>query len=137
MATHISRVEYFYCTVRDRPGEAYSLLSHLAVSGVNLLAFNAVPMGLEQVQLMLFPENALPLARLAEAEGLLLDGPQNAFLIRGDDELGALAEINRELADANVNVSASIGITDGKGSFGYIVYVASSDFRDAAAALNV
>jgi hypothetical protein len=109
----------------------------LAASAVDLLAFNAVPLGLEQVQLMLFPEDAPQLARFAEAEGLLLDGPQNAFLIRGDDELGALAEIHRELADADVNVSASIGITDGKGGFGYIVYVASSDFNDAAAALQV
>ena len=137
MATRISRVEYFHCTVRDRPGEAYALLSRLAASGVNLLAFNAVPMGLEQVQLMLFPEDSNPLARVAETEGLSLDGPQHALLIRGDDELGALAEIHHELANAEVNVSASIGITDGKGGFGYVVYVASDDFSAATAALGV
>ena len=137
MSTQISRVGYFYCVVRDRPGEAYTLLSRLATSGVNLLAFNAIPMGLEQIQLMLFPEDANPLARLAEDEGLLLDGPQYALLIRGDDELGALAEIHRELADAKVNVSASSGITDGQGGFGYIVYIAPEDFSEATAALGI
>ena len=137
MATHVSRVQYFYCSVRDRPGEAYSLLTRLAASGVNLLAFNAIPLGSEQTQLMLFPEDATPLARLAENEGIQLDGPQHALLIRGDDELGALAEVHRDLADANVNVSAASGITDGSGRYGYLVYVASEDYGRAAAALGV
>ena len=137
MATHVSRVQYFYCVVRDRPGEAYSLLSRLASSGVILLAFNAVPLGDEKTQLMLFPEDATPLARIAEDEGLQLDGPQYALLIRGDDELGALAEIHHDLADANVNVSAAAGITNGGGRYGYVVYVASEDYRRAAAALGV
>ena len=137
MATQISRVEYFYCNVHDRPGEAHHLLSRLAASGVDLLAFNAIPMGLNQTQLMLFPDDANPLARVAEDEGLLLDGPQYALLIRGDDELGALAQIHRKLADAGVNVSAASGITDGKGGFGYIVYVAAEDFNSATAVLGV
>lgn len=137
MATHISRIEYFYCTVRDRPGEAHRLLSRLASSGVNLLAFNAIPMGLDQVQLMLFPEDANPLARVAEDEGLILDGPQYALLIRGDDELGAISQIHQQLADAEVNVSAASGITDSKGGFGYIVYLAAEDFGAATAALGI
>lgn len=137
MAINIARVEYFYCNVRDRPGEAHRLLSLLASSRVNLLAFNAIPMGLDQVQLMLFPDDANSLARVAEAEGLLLDGPQYALMIRGDDELGALAQIHRRLFDRGVNVSAACGITDGMGGFGYILYVAAEDFGEAAAALGV
>jgi hypothetical protein len=58
-------------------------------------------------------------------------------LIRGDDELGAFAQIHQKLADAGINVSASSGVTDGKGGYGYIVYVATHDFRSAAAALGV
>ena len=137
MALSISRVEYFYCNVRDRPGEAHRLLSMLAASSVNLLAFNAIPMGLDQTQLVLFPDDAGTLARLAEAEGLLLDGPQFALLIRGDDELGALAEIHRKLFDEGVNISAACGITDGTGRFGYLVYVAAEDFTGAATALGI
>jgi hypothetical protein len=137
MAAEIMRVEYFYCTVRDRPGEAYALLARLASGGVDLLAFNAIPMGLAQTQLVLFPADASLLARVAETEGLVLEGPQYALLIRGDDELGALAEIHRRLADRRVNVSASCGITDGRGGFAYIVYVAADDIGDAAAALGI
>ena len=137
MTTQVSRVQYFYCSVRDRPGEAYGLLSRLAASGVNLLAFNAIPMGNEQTQLVLFPEDPQSLARVAEEEGLQLDGPQYAILMRGDDELGALAEIHRKLADAKVNVSASSGITDEEGRYGYVVYLAADDFSRATAALGV
>ena len=137
MTTQVSRVQYFYCSVRDRPGEAYGLLSRLAASGVNLLAFNAIPMGNEQTQLVLFPEDPQSLARVAEEEGLQLDGPQYAILMRGDDELGALAEIHRKLADAKVNVSASSGITDEDGRYGYVVYLAADDFSRATAALGV
>ena len=137
MPTQVSQVEYFYCSVHDRPGEAHRLLARLSTSGVDLLAFNAIPMGLDQTQLMLFPEQADRLARAAEGEGLVIDGPQYALLIRGDDELGALAQIHQSLADASVNVSASCGITDGKGGFGYIVYVAAEDFSSATSALGV
>ena len=42
MAYRIRRVEYYYTTVEDQPGEAYKLLSRLASLGVNLLAFTAV-----------------------------------------------------------------------------------------------
>jgi hypothetical protein len=86
---------------------------------------------------MLSPEDANSLARLAEDEGLQLDGPQNSLLIRGDDELGALAGVHRDLANAHVNVSASSGITDGGGGYGQVVYVASEDFGRATAALGV
>lgn len=40
-----------------------------------------------------------------------------AILVQGDDELGALKEIHKKLFQVNVNVYASNGVTDGKGSF--------------------
>jgi hypothetical protein len=136
MAAGVSRVSYFYCSIRDRPGEAYSLLSRLADSGVDLLAFSAIPTGIGQTQLMLFPEDEIALAQLAEDEGLSLDGPHHAILIRGDDRLGELAEIHNKLAERNINVSASSGLTDGRGGYGYIVYTAAQDIDAAAAALG-
>ena len=51
----IRRVNYFYATVRDRPGEGYQILAHLAAGDVNLLAFHATPMGPEYTRLALFP----------------------------------------------------------------------------------
>ena len=43
MAFTIRRVDYFYTTVKDQPGEAYSLLTLLEGVGVNLMAFTAIP----------------------------------------------------------------------------------------------
>lgn len=137
MGMTIRRVEYFHATVKDQPGEAYKLLSQLASAEVNLLAFNAVPVGPEQTQLVIFPESVNALARAAERSGLILTGPQRAFLIQGDDRLGALVEQHRKLADARINVYASSGVTDGVGGYGYVLYVRSEHYEDAAAALGV
>jgi len=137
MGAEIHRVEYFYCNVKDRPGEAYRMLSELAAGRVNLYAFTAVPVGPDAVQLTIFPEDVEALARLANRGGIALDGPQKALLVQGDDELGALVEVHRRLADAKINVYASTGVTDGKGGYGYLIYVKPEEFRDAARALGV
>jgi hypothetical protein len=137
MAATIRGVDYFYMTVKDRPGEAYRLLSRLAAAEVNLMAFSATPIGPEVTQLMLFPERSEPLARFAEAAGLLLTGPDRAFLIQGDDHLGALVDIHRKLLDAQINVYASSGVTDGKGGYGYVIYVKRDAYESAASILGI
>jgi hypothetical protein len=136
MAATIRGVEYFYLTVRDRPGESYRLLSQMASLGVDLLAFSAVPMGGETTQLTLFPAQADRLRAAAESGGLALSGPQFAFLIQGDDELGALLGIHRKLAEAQINVFASSGVTDGQGGFGYLIYVRPQDYEQALRVLE-
>ena len=137
MTMNIRRVQYFHATVKDLPGEAYKLLAQLASAEVNLLAFNAVPVGPEQTQLVIFPESVESLAQAAERTGLILTGPQRAFLIQGDDRLGALVELHRKLSDSKINVYASSGVTDGRGGYGYVLYVRSEHYEDAAAALGV
>lgn len=137
MAYSIQRVDYFYVTVKDQPGEAYKLLSLLAGVGVNMLAFTAIPVGPMRTQLTLFPEDAHNLHRAAGNAGLDLDGPHPALLVQGDDELGALTEIHEKLYQANVNVYASNGVTDGKGSYGYIIYIRAEEFRQALEALGM
>lgn len=137
MSSVLRRVEYFYATTQDKPGQAYELLSNLAASRVNLLAFTACPTGPNNTQLTLFPEDPNHLIQAARRIGLTLSEAQRAFLIQGDDKLGALAEIHRRLADANVNVYTSSGVTDGRGGFGYVIYVRPEDFEDAARVLEV
>jgi len=137
MAFRIRRVEYFTTTVQDQPGEAYKLLSQLADLGLNLLAFTAVPVGPLRAQLTIFPEDPLKMADAARKAGLVLDGPHPALLVQGDDELGALARIHAKLYEANVNVYASSGVADGRGSFGYVVYVRPEEYERAASALGV
>jgi hypothetical protein len=137
MAFHIRRARYFYATVEDHPGEAYELLSQLASLGVNLLALTAIPVGPLRTQLTLFPEDAGKMADAAKKAGLALDGPHSALLVQGDDELGALASVHAKLARANVNVYASSGVADGKGSYGYVIYVRPEEYERAAKALEV
>jgi hypothetical protein len=137
MAFTIRRVEYFYSTVKDEPGAAYRILSQLAKLGVNLLAFTGVPIGPSRAQLALFPEEPGKLTTAARAANLPLDGPHPALLVQGDDELGALASVHERLFEAGVDVYAASGVTDGHGSFGYVVYVREDQFGRAAKALGV
>ena len=133
----IQRVQYFYTTVKDQPGEAYTLLNLLGGMGVNQLAFSAIPVGPNSTQLAVFPEDPEKLSHEAKIAGMALDGPHHALLIQGDDELGALAGIHQKLFEANINVYASSGVTDGRGSYGYLVYVKEEDYERAAQTLGV
>jgi len=137
MAHHIRRAGYFYATVEDQPGEALKVLSALADLGVDLMAFTTVPMGPAHTQVTLFPDSPAKLTAEAARVGLTLDGPHPALLVQGDDELGALVDFHARIADAGVNVYASTGVTDGRGRFGYVVYVKPEDFERAAEAVGV
>jgi hypothetical protein len=137
MPFSISRVAYFNAMVRDQPGEAYRTLQLLADVGINLLAFTATPIGPASAQLTLFPEDSSLMTETARKAGLQLDGPHPALLVQGDDKLGALAQIHESLFAANVNVYASSGVADGRGGFGYVVYVRPEQFDQACNALGL
>jgi predicted amino acid-binding ACT domain protein len=137
MAYAIRRVDYYYVTVKDEPGVAYELLSQLAGLGINLLAFSAIPIGPNSSQLTLFPESSMSFQQKAKLAGLHYLGPHHAFLVSGDDQLGALAEAHNALYRARVNIYASYGITDGKGDYGYLIYVKPEDYEHAAKALGI
>ena len=137
MATKIRRVDYFRCTVHDEPGEAYRLLALLADQGVPLLAFTAIPIGPAHTQLTLFPDQNGKLEYEARGAGLKLDGPYPAILVQGDDHPGVLADVHQILLDEGINVYASHAVTDGKGDFGYIVYIRAGDFERAEKVLRI
>ena len=137
MAYEIRRAPYFYTTVEADPERAYRLLSKLSEAEVNLLAFAAVPFGPNRVQLTLFPEDDERLEAAAARSHLMLDGPHPALLVQGDDELGALASVHARLHEARVDVYASMGVADGRGSYGYVVYVRPEEFEKAARALDL
>jgi hypothetical protein len=136
MPVSVRQVEYFYTMAQDRPGEGHKVLSRLAAEGVDLLAFNAVPMGGETTQLVLYPAESHVLVGAAARIGLVLTGPQHAFLVTGDDRLGAFAEIHGKLAGARINVFSSSGVTDGRGGFGYLLHVRPEDQAAAARVLT-
>lgn len=136
MACSIRKVSYFYTSVEDEPGEAYKVLAQLANLDFNLQAFSAVPTGPHRTQLTLFPADAARFANMVPGTGLHIDGPHSAILVQGDDQLGALAGVHEKLANAGVNVFASTAVTDGKGSYGYLIYVRPDDMAQAMTALT-
>ena len=137
MTFAIRPAEYYYANVHDELGAAYGVLSQLAERGVNLLAFTAVPAGPSLAQLALFPETPAKLVVEAQAAGLLLDGPHHALLVQGDDELGAFASVHERLLKVGIDIYASSGVIDGRGSFGYVMYVREDQFERAVEALDL
>jgi hypothetical protein len=137
MSVHIRAVEYYTTTVPGSPDAAYGLLSGLAGEGVNLLAFNAIPGGLEATQLVLFPEDGARLAAAAQRLRMAISGPTEALLIQGDDELGALAKVHRQLDEADVHPYASAGLVDSHGGFAYLVYLKRDEYAAAKRALGL
>jgi hypothetical protein len=137
MAFQIRRVHYYFASVPEEPSEACDLLVQLGELGVNLLAFSAVPIGPARTQLSIFPEDEDKLESVGRQAALALDGPHGALLVQGDDEMGALAEVHAELQRAGVQVYASTGVADGRGGFGYVIFVRGTELEKAAAALEI
>jgi hypothetical protein len=136
MADTVRRVEYYYVTVPDTPGEGQRILSALRDSGVNQLAFLGFPLGGGQTQIDLVPEDPEALKAAAEQAALTLSEPKQAFLVQGDDRVGAVADTTAKLAEANINVTAAAATSAGSGRFGMILWVAPADYERAAEALG-
>jgi len=132
----VRTIEYLYATVGDKPGEARRLLEHLSERGVNLVAFTAFPVGGGQTQLDFIPESASQLRKAAADANVDLVGPKKAFLIQGDDRIGALHQYHLKLANAGINVRASNGVCGGTGTFGFVLWVSPNDYDAAAKALG-
>src|SRR5579871_588281 len=129
MSLSVRTVEYFYIRIEESSDKGYRLLAELASEEVNLLAFSAVPFGPNYVELTIFPDRTDTFMQLARRLGYEVAGPQHAFLVQGDDQLGALADIQRLLLNADVKIYASSGVTDGSGRFGYIIYFREDDHK--------
>ena len=136
MALTVRNAEYFYIRIEDSPEKAYELLAQMASAEVNLLAFSAVPFGPNYLELTIFPDRSDTFVQLAGKLGWEVAGPQHAFLVQGDDNLGALADIQRMLLEADVDIYASSGVTDGSGRYGYLIYFKEEDQARAARALG-
>ena len=112
-------------------------LPQLSGLGIDQVAFVAVPTGPSNTQLTIFPDDSQKLISEARSAGMTLDGPHPAILVQGDNDLGALQDIHNRLFLANVNVYASMGVTEGKGGFGYLIYVRPEGFERAMEALEI
>jgi hypothetical protein len=135
MADTVQRVEYFYVLVPNRPGEGVRYLGALQESGINLLAFSGFPEG-RSSQLDFVPADPAAFKQFARKAKWKLTGPKRAFLISGEDRVGAVAEVHRKLSDARINVTAIDAVCGGGGRYGAILWVAPRDFAKAAKLLG-
>ena len=122
MTDSLRKVEYYYVTLPNTPGQGAKVLSGLAAEGVNLLAFSGFPSG-KRGQLDLIAEDSAKLKRAAKKLKLALSAKKTGFLYQGDDRIGSMTEIANKLAAAKINVIAMDAVTSGDGRFGAIFWV--------------
>ena len=72
MPDEIKRIDYYYASVPDKPGEGARILAALRGAGVNLLGVSAFPHGAGRSQLDLIPEDSVMCAKAAKTAGLKL-----------------------------------------------------------------
>lgn len=137
MADTIRSVEYYYVTVPDKAGAGLQVLSRLKDAGVNLVAYLGFPSGRGKSQIDLFPEDAAALKQAVKAAGFKLSPAKRAFLVQGDDRVGAVADVNRKLADAKINITAAAAAAAGNGRYAMILWVAKGAHGKASKALGV
>ena len=137
MPDEIRRIDYYYVSVPDKPGEGSRILTALHRAGVNLLGVSAFPHGARRSQLDLIPEDAAAFTKVAKTAGLKLSKRKSGFLIQGDDRPGAVAEIVGKLGQANINITSVQAFCAGSGRYGGMLWVKPPDLRKATKALGV
>ena len=136
MSLSVRRARYYYTTIDDSAGTGVEIMAKLRASNISLLAFTSFPLGTGQVQLNFFSDNPDKLKHALEEEDITVVGPRKAFLIQGEDTVGALVEHHVHLAAAGVSIFAANGVSDGKGHFGYVLWVDPKHYEKAAGILG-
>lgn len=136
MADRVRKVNYCYAKVSARAGQGAAVLDEIQKAGVNLLAFSGFPIGGGKAQLDLIAENMAGVRRVARKNGWRLSKTKKAFLIQGDDRVGACQRQLQKLADQKINVTAVDAVVAGKGRWAAILWVKPQAYARAARALR-
>jgi hypothetical protein len=134
MADRVKKVAYVYVMLPNRAGQGASILEALRQAGVNLLAFHAFPAGGAKADLV--AEDNAALRRVAKKNGWKLSSSKKAFIVQGDDRVGAAERHFARLAEAGINVVANSAIAAGQGRYGMILWVKPKDYTKAARILG-
>jgi hypothetical protein len=135
MAETVRIMDYYYVTVPDKPGEGARILDELRRAGVNLVAYSGFPSG-RGAQLDFIPADSAAFKAVAKQKKWKVKGPKRAFIIEGDDRIGACAAVLDRLAAAKLNVTAMDAVAAGGGRYGAILWVKPRDVKKAAAILG-
>jgi prephenate dehydratase len=131
----IRKVVYFSMQVPNRPGVGVEMLRAIAKGKQNLLAFTGFPNG-GKAQVDFVPARPAEFARGAKRAGVKLGPKKTAFLIQGEDRVGALLRVLERLAAAKINMVAMDAVTAGSGRFGAIFWVKPKDIARASRLLG-
>lgn len=135
MAETVRVMDYYYVLVPDKPGEGARILDELRSTGVNLVAYSGFPSG-RGAQLDFVPVDSAAFKAVARQKKWKVKGPKRAFIIEGDDRLGACAAVLDRLAAAKINVTAMDAVAAGGGRYGAILWVSPRDVKRAGAILG-
>lgn len=131
----IRKVIYFSMQVPNRPGVGLQMLKAIAKGKQNLLAFTGFPNG-AKAQVDFVPSRPAEFARGAKKAGVKLGKRKTAFLLQGEDRVGALVRILDKLAEAKINMVAMDAVTAGGRRFGAIFWVKPKDVARASRLLG-
>jgi prephenate dehydratase len=131
----IRKVVYFSMQVPNRPGVGVEMLRAIAKGKQNLLAFTGFPNG-GKAQIDFVPARPAEFARGAKKASVKLGPKKTAFLIQGEDRVGALLRVLERLAAAKINMVAMDAVTAGSGRFGAIFWVKPKDIARASRLLG-
>ena len=135
MSEMVRKVDYYYTTTADKPGEGTRLLTALKQAGVGLLALHGFPSA-RKAQIDFVPVDPAAFVAAAKTARIKLSKPKTAFLVEGDDRAGAVGDVMARLSAININVTAISGVCAGMGRYGAIIWVKPRDVKKAAAALG-
>jgi hypothetical protein len=136
MKEEIRRVEHFSTSIPNKIGEGTRVLGAIRDAGVNLIAVWGYPHGVGRARLEFIPENGPAFANAAKQTKLKLQ-KRTAFYVCGEDRPGAIADILKKLADAQISVGAVLAVCCGAGRYGAVVFVSTATAPKAAIALGV
>ena len=137
MADIVRHVNYYYTEVANQAAVGAKVLNVLKAGGANLIVYNGFPISSRRAQLVFVPVDQETLCAAAKKAGIKLVGPNTAFLIQGEDRLGAIADALSKLGRFGINVTAIQAIAAGEGSYGAIIWVKRHNIDKAGKALGV
>ncbi len=136
MADRVRKISYVYVMVPNRAGQGAKILDHLKRGEVSLLAYSGFPAEGGKAQLDLAVERLAPVRAIARKNGWRLSEAKKAFLVQGNDKVGAVCRHVERLADEGISVTAADAVSAGQGRFGMILWVKARDYHRAAKVLG-
>ncbi len=133
MGHTVRQVTAVVMQVEDRVGVLHEVLAVLRDAGVNMLAMASLRR--QGTALMVIPENVNKVRELAHRHGVSLQ-TRPVFLIEGDDRVGALSDIAKNIADAGINIEDIAALSAAR-RYAAVLTVADADVEAAARALGL